>query len=442
MDDPATPTKFYDDVADWASGQLEKTPRPRRTDFQTIGGGEGIPSEMRQGPQLTELLTPPKPGEPAKTRKAYKLFRQEGGKLYPMFIGAKDEVPVGQWVPAENKPTAGFAERPGWHASELPVAPQIGSLAPGAPKGSPPAFRRPNEVWAEVELPADVDWQTKANQLGTNRKGEVVAGKAHLDKEIPVGGHYTFKTNPNAEGNWYIGGGLKVNRILGDEEVALINKQAGMSDLPREGANLGELLTPPAAAEAVAPAYQRKFKPTDLGEVVEPEGIAFKGGFIMPDGTVVRMSAGAKSHGATVSQAKGRTGRNTMGWQGDAHDEGIIRLSESAMGTGAEMYTPPTDAQIRALRAIEKAQGSDLGWDLTDPFYTGRPGSLPIIGTGSGVKGIRGEIELKKYNPMRPVPTEPKKTSELFEPDFPLMGLPGPMPPVPMNALLQGGMYA
>jgi hypothetical protein len=110
------------------------------------------------------------------------------------------------------------------------------------------------------------------------------------------------------------------------------------------------------------------------------------------------------------------------------------------MGAGAEMYTPPTDAQIRSLRELEKAGGFDLMWDLTDPFYSGRPGSLSVIGTGSGVKGIRGEIEHRKFDPKRPTPPEPKKTSELFEPGFPLMGL--PQPEVSLGALLQGGMYA
>jgi hypothetical protein len=200
---------------------------------------------------------------------------------------------------------------------------------------------------------------------------------------------------------------------------------------------LSDLLTPPV--EAPATAYKRTFKPTDLGEVVQPADLVNAPGFILPDGTVVRISSASK-HGKAVSMAKGRSGRNTSGWHQDAYDEGLVRIGQGNMGAGAEMYTPPTDAQIRSLRDLEKASGLDLPWDLTDPFYTGRPGSLPIVGTGSGVKGIRGEIEHRKYDPKRPAPPEPKKTSELFEPGFPLMGL--PQPEVSLGALLQGGLYA
>jgi hypothetical protein len=35
------------------------------------------------------------------------------------------------------------------------------------------------------------------------------------------------------EGNWLIGGGMKVNRVLTDEEVMAINEAAGVTDLPR-----------------------------------------------------------------------------------------------------------------------------------------------------------------------------------------------------------------
>ena len=35
------------------------------------------------------------------------------------------------------------------------------------------------------------------------------------------------------EGNWLIGGSMKVNRVLGDSEVAAINSASGVSDLPR-----------------------------------------------------------------------------------------------------------------------------------------------------------------------------------------------------------------
>jgi hypothetical protein len=34
-------------------------------------------------------------------------------------------------------------------------------------------------------------------------------------------------------GNWLISGGMKVNRVLGDDEVKAINDAHGVADLPR-----------------------------------------------------------------------------------------------------------------------------------------------------------------------------------------------------------------
>ena len=51
-----------------------------------------------------------------KTGYGYKLFEMDmDGKLYPLFIGKNKETKIGEWIPAENLPTKGFAERPGWH---------------------------------------------------------------------------------------------------------------------------------------------------------------------------------------------------------------------------------------------------------------------------------------------------------------------------------------
>ena len=35
------------------------------------------------------------------------------------------------------------------------------------------------------------------------------------------------------QGNWLIGGGMKVNKVLTNEEVQAINEAAGVADLPR-----------------------------------------------------------------------------------------------------------------------------------------------------------------------------------------------------------------
>jgi len=161
-----------------------------------------------------------------------------------------------------------LAYRPGWHAGDLPIATHIGDKdeeqkaearrvrelrdAYAATMGSTkaakalarkehpypswvnaPRLRNPNHIWAEVEMPDDVDWQSEATKRGYNDQGKLVASQAHITDQLPLGGHYRYKTNANMLGNWLIGGSMKVNRILHDKEVEAINKAAGAADLPR-----------------------------------------------------------------------------------------------------------------------------------------------------------------------------------------------------------------
>jgi hypothetical protein len=173
---------------------------------------------------------------PQKTVKAYKLFRTKGdGKLYPLFVNADKPVPMGEWLEAEEGPQGkaqgrvkskigDLAYRPGWHAGDLPIATHIGGKSD--PSLKKPDYRPDNHVWAEVEMAADKDWQSVANSRG---KGV----KAHITDQVPLGGFYRYKTNPNMTGNWLIGGNMKVNRVLPDEEVKAINDAAGTADLPR-----------------------------------------------------------------------------------------------------------------------------------------------------------------------------------------------------------------
>lgn len=181
--------------------------------------------------------------EPKKTVKAYKLFRvdqRQPGKLFPLFVHANQPVELDKWHEAQIGEMTGdkvkskigpLAFRPGWHAGDLPVATHIGEKSD--PKLTAPDTRPANHVWAEVEMPDDVDWQSVANERGTNAQGRVVPVKAHITDQIPKGGHYRYKTNSNMTGNWLIGGAMKVNKVLSDKEVRAINKAAGVADLPR-----------------------------------------------------------------------------------------------------------------------------------------------------------------------------------------------------------------
>jgi hypothetical protein len=192
---------------------------------------------------LFQLRTKP---APQKTVKAYKLFRvdpRQPGKLFPLFVDANTPVEMGQWLDAEvgemakdgkkvKSKIGPLAFRPGWHAGDLPIATHIGLKA--NPNDKAPSFRNPDHVWAEIEMAADVDWQEEANRRArVTKAGTIDAKTAHITDQLPEDGFYRYKTNSNMTGSWLIGGSMKVNRILTDDEVRQINEAAGTSDLPR-----------------------------------------------------------------------------------------------------------------------------------------------------------------------------------------------------------------
>lgn len=214
------------------------------------------------------IASPRRKPAPKKTVTAYKLFRvyaKKPGQLFPLFVDPNTPVPIGVWLDADEGEPAGatktgkpqvksklgpLAYRPGWHAGDVPIATHIGGEPAvrfdeeSGKNKQLPTIRKGDEVWAEVEMAADVDWQSEANRRAipykTNNpdtgavKGQPNPGTAAITDGIPVDGFYRYKTNPNMTGNWLIGGSMKVNRILSDEEVKAINDAAGVADLPRK----------------------------------------------------------------------------------------------------------------------------------------------------------------------------------------------------------------
>ena len=182
---------------------------------------------------------------PEKTVTAYKLFRvdpRRPGQLFPLFVNANDPVDIGTWLDADigeqndkgkvKSKLGPLAFRPGWHAGDLPIATHIGGKSDSALTA--PDTRPDNQVWAEVEMAADRDWQSEATaRARRNKDGEIILNTAHITDQIPEDGFYRYKTNANMTGSWLIGGSMKVNRILSDTEVEQINSAAGTADLPR-----------------------------------------------------------------------------------------------------------------------------------------------------------------------------------------------------------------
>jgi hypothetical protein len=222
------------------NSKLQKSAKKGQSykDGGSVASKQPTIEEMR-----AELAKGGKVKEPKSTVKAYKLFRvheKHPGKLFPLFVDANTPVEMNKWVDAKEgemsngkvkSKIGSLAYRPGWHAGDLPIATHIGEKSDSSLTA--PDQRPANHAWAEVEMPNDVDWQSVANERGTNAQGKVVPVKAHITDQIPKGGHYRYKTNPNMTGNWLIGGSMKVNRVLDDKEVEKINKAAGLSDLPR-----------------------------------------------------------------------------------------------------------------------------------------------------------------------------------------------------------------
>lgn len=181
-----------------------------------------------------------------KTNVAYKLFRvkkSEPGKLFPLFVDADNETPIGIWVNAKcgernengkvKSKLGGLCYRPGWHLTDIPYVQHIGVKGDSGEI----EFLNPNHVWCECEYSNEIDYQEEANFNGTNKKGIVIPKNAYLT-HVPENGYYTYKTNPNMFGAWMITGAIKVNRVLTDEEVREICSNYGINPLPRQGGDI------------------------------------------------------------------------------------------------------------------------------------------------------------------------------------------------------------
>ena len=151
---------------------------------------------------------------PKKTIKAYKLLqtkKTKPGELFPLFIGATTPTPIGEWVKAQFIPTKGYSERPGWHAGVLPIAPHLRQKSTGK--------RNPSRVWVEVEIPADKNWQVEADKQLTR----------DIRNAVPEDGYYRFETNKMQGDAWIIGGAVKINKVLSNEDIKSILSAEGFS---------------------------------------------------------------------------------------------------------------------------------------------------------------------------------------------------------------------
>lgn len=151
--------------------------------------------------------------------KTYKLFRQRNGKLYPLYVNAKEETPMNTWV--KSKPGVLIDEthvkadgcggklrlRSGYHSTDVPFTDWIGK------KQEDGTLAQRNDcVWCECEV------RGKEVQSKTNQGYDIV----------PADSFYFFKTNSKQDRPWIISDWLKVNKVLTSNEVADICHSMGI----------------------------------------------------------------------------------------------------------------------------------------------------------------------------------------------------------------------
>lgn len=152
--------------------------------------------------------------------KTYKLFRLQKGKLYPLFVEAKREMVIGEWIEAGIGELAdethvksrlgALALRPGFHSTEVPFTDWIGK------KGADGMLlQRPDTVWCECEVEGN-------EQVVTQRYGL---------RTIP-NDWYFYKTKPNQPFPWIISNRIRINRMLSHDEVERICQEHGIHAQP------------------------------------------------------------------------------------------------------------------------------------------------------------------------------------------------------------------
>ena len=146
----------------------------------------------------------------------YKLFRTKNGKLYPLYVDATTEQPIGEWLYAivGNKADETHVKsrlgplslRPGYHSTKIPFTDWIGKK-----QADGTLAQKPDTVWCECEV--------EGSQLNvTNRYGS---------REL-LDGWYFFRTNSKQKEPWIISNKIKINRVLSNDEVAEICRSKGI----------------------------------------------------------------------------------------------------------------------------------------------------------------------------------------------------------------------
>ena len=224
------------------SKAIDKASTTKKVTLENNKAADEIGESLQISEQGLQTVSPPK-----KSVKAYKLFRKKpnSDELFPLFVDATSGIPKNKWIGARagemsssgkvKSKIGNLSFRPGWHAGDYISSKHIGGKSS---KGlTKPDYRPADQVWAEVEMSNDVDWQSIANSRASTiksgkNKGKLNAKEAQIKDQVPTGGFYKYKTNPNMKGNWLISGEMKVNKLLTPKEIQTIQTKTNNFDFP------------------------------------------------------------------------------------------------------------------------------------------------------------------------------------------------------------------
>ena len=146
----------------------------------------------------------------------YKLFKMKNGKLYPLYVEAKREMPIGQWLTAQigeladdthvKSKLGSLALRPGFHSTTIPFTDWIGKR-----KDDGTLIQKKDTVWCECEVSGK----------------EVIVPDRYGSRHL-LQGWYRFKTNAKQKEPWIISNKIKIKRVLSNNEVREICNKHGI----------------------------------------------------------------------------------------------------------------------------------------------------------------------------------------------------------------------
>ena len=150
----------------------------------------------------------------------YKLFRIKNEKLYPMFVFANKEMPMGVWLDADvgeltdathvKSRIGPLALRPGFHSTEVPFTDWIGIKGKNGQ-----LLQRPDTVWCECEV-----------------EGNHVEDSDRVGSRTIPDGWYYFKTKAGQKFPWVLSDRIRIVRMLDHEEVKRVCRQYGVEAQP------------------------------------------------------------------------------------------------------------------------------------------------------------------------------------------------------------------